>query len=188
MSTTLKLTLAEYDAMIADGAFEAIRDKRIELIHGELIELTPPNPPHEFVVDKLNNWSVRSTSFDEVIIRVRNSVGIPELDSAPQPDIAWVRNDDYSRRRPLPSDVLLLIEVSDSSRRYDRGTKAELYASAGIQDYWIVDIPGQTVEVRREPRGTKYHSLQTFGYDESLTTLTEPSVELPVRMLFDVGS
>lgn len=184
MSTLVRLTLAEYDRMIAQGVFDETRDRRIELICGELRETCPPGPAHEDVIDVLNRWSVLNTSPDEIRVRIQNSIGIPELDSAPQPDVAWVREKSYRRGRPLPKDVLLLIEVSDSTLADDRGEKAGLYASAGIRDYWIVNIPEQCVEVFRNPRRGRYHQATRYTAGQTVCPLRKPDVELSVSSLF----
>src|SRR5205814_6641453 len=95
---TLKLTLADYEHMVNKGAFDWLRDRRIELIRGEIREMMAPNPPHSLVVANLTRWSYENVPADEVIIRVQDPVGISELDSAPQPDLVWVRRKDYSKQ------------------------------------------------------------------------------------------
>ena len=184
MSTALQISLQEYDAMIADGAFALLPDRRIELIHGELRQMTPPGPTHEYVIDLLTRWSFRNTNPAKELVRIQQSVGLAHFDSVPQPDIAWVVEANYRKRRPQAVDVLLVIEVSDSSRRYDRETKAALYASAGIADYWIVDIQRECIEVRRNPRDGEYTSLQTFGINDSVTPLQNSEATLRVGSLF----
>jgi Uma2 family endonuclease len=176
MSTTARLSIAEYERMIACGAFD--NDRRLEFIRGEIREMSPINPPHEDAIDYLNRWSIENLSRRQVRVRVQNTVGLPELESIPQPDLAWVRPGNYRHRRPTPDDVLLVIEVSDSSLRYDTGEKADLYAEAGIRDYWVVNIPEQVVEVRRDPVGGRYRSLQTFSGDQPVRPLAFPNVTL----------
>ena len=184
MSTALHISLPEYDAMIAGGAFALLPDRRIELIHGELRQMTPPGPTHDHVIDKLNHWSFQNTDRRTIFVRIQSAIGLPTLDSAPLPDVAWICAADYRKRRPQADDVLLVIEVSDSSRRYDRETKAALYASAGITDYWIVDIQRECIEVRRNPRDGEYTSLQTFGINDSVTPLQNSEATLRVGSLF----
>ena len=91
MSTTIQFTLKQYNRMIQQGVFDEMRDQRLELIYGEIREMSPPGPTHEEVIDLLTRWSVLNVSKRDVRVRIQNSIGIPELDSAPQPDIAWVR-------------------------------------------------------------------------------------------------
>lgn len=88
MSTMARFSLAEYDRMIAQGGFDPARERRVELIHGEVREMTPPGPPHEEVIDLLTRWSALHTSPKKFRIRIQNSIGSPKLESAPQPDVA----------------------------------------------------------------------------------------------------
>ena len=144
MATTVRLTLAEYDAMLAQGILNERRHQHIELIQGEMRQMSPPGPLHEEMVDRVMRWCTRNTDPDSIRVRVQNSVGLTELDSAPQPDVALVNERDYRAHRPGPEDVLLVIEVADSSLDYDRGEKADLYAAAGFHGwdqrnvYWKV--------------------------------------------------
>jgi Uma2 family endonuclease len=115
MSSALRFTVAEYDRMVERGIFADRCERRLELIHGEIRQMVPPNPSHEEIVDLLMYWSVDHAPRDRVRVRVQNSLGIPELDSVPEPDIAWMLAQSYRKRRPRPTDVLLLIEVAESS-------------------------------------------------------------------------
>jgi Uma2 family endonuclease len=101
--------------------------------------MSPIGPDHETAVDKLTEWSIESLPKKKVWVRGQHSVGVPELDSAPQPDIVRVARRDYRSGRPTADDVLLIVEVAESSLRFDQGEKAELYAAAGVKDYWLVN-------------------------------------------------
>lgn len=182
----LKLTLAEYDEMVESGAFAWMRDRRIELIRGEIRETAPPSPSHCVVVANLNAWSHGGVPRDDVIIRVRNPVGIPELDSSPEPDIVWVRRRDYFKRHPRNSDVLLLIEVADTTYAYDTGEKLALYAECGIKDYWVVNIRQYQIEVFRKPRRGVYTEQTTIDYESAVSPLAFPKAELAVERAFAV--
>jgi len=182
----LKLTLGEYDQMVDQGAFNCLRDRRIELIRGEIREMMAPNPPHSLVVTNLDAWSHKSVPEDEVIIRCQNPVGIPELDSSPEPDIVWVRRRDYFKRHPRNSDVLLLIEVSDTTYAYDTGEKLALYAECGIKDYWVVNIRQYCVEVFRKPRRGLYTEQTTIDYESAVSPLAYPKIVLAVERAFAV--
>ena len=181
---TLKLTLAEYEHMAEIGAFAWLRDRRIELIRGEIREMMAPNPPHALVVANLVQWSYLNVPLSEVIIRSENPVGIPELDSSPQPDIVWVRRKDYSKQHPRSSDVLLIIEVADTTYDYDTGEKLELYAECGIKDYWVVNVKHYRVEVFRKPRRGVYTSRTEFDYESSVSPLAFPKIALEVERAF----
>lgn len=184
MSTTTRITYDQFEEMIRRGDFEEA-DDRFELIRGE-IELMPwPGPPHEVVVDLLNEWSFESLPRGAVWVRVQQSLGIPALDSLTLPDLAWMSRRDYSKTRPLVEDVLLLIEVADSTLSRDRNKKSALYASAGIRDYWIVNIKGRCPEVRRDPVGDAYTSIQGLRPgQEVLPPPAFPDLALPVSRLF----
>lgn len=184
MSTTVRLSLAQYDRMIAQGLFEPKEEHYVELIHGEIRPMNPIGAPHEVAVDILNFWSVRNLPDDKVWVRVQNSVGIPALDSAPQPDIAWVAKKDYTAGRPTGGDVLLIIEVAESSLAYDRGEKAELYARAGIQDYWIVNLVNHCIEVHRNPAADRYQSIAKLQASQEMRPLAFPDLALPVSLIF----
>ena len=183
MSTIAHLTLAQYDRMIECGVFGRRGRQRLEFIRGEIREMNPIGSLHEVVVDRLNEWSFRSLPEGKVWVRVQNSIGLPSLESAPEPDVAWVVRRDYSRRRPTAADVLLVIEVAESSLEYDCGEKAELYAEAGIADYWVVNLPERSVEVRRGPEAGRYRNLQTHTGDEEIRPLAMPEVVLRPSML-----
>jgi Uma2 family endonuclease len=184
MNIALRLTFDEYMRMIADGAFDTLRDRRIELIHGELRTMTPPGPDHSNAVSWLTTWSVLSPPKHAVAVRVQDPVAIPALDSVPQPDIVWVRQQSYRLRHPTPDEILLLIEVSDSSLDYDCGDKAELYAAAGIQDYWVVNLQDRVIHVFRSPAGDCYRDKTTIKFGEVLRPLAFPSVQISVAELF----
>jgi Uma2 family endonuclease len=183
---TLKYTLADYEHMIERGAFDWLRDRRIELIRGEIRELSFPTPMHSVVCTNLGDLSHRSGLLDDIMVRAKCPVAIPELDSAPEPDLVWVRRRDYSKRHPRSADVLLIIEVADATYDYDTGEKAELYAEAGIKDYWVVNLREYRVDVFRKPRRGAYTDRQSIEYESALAPLAFPKVKLAVERAFSV--
>jgi Uma2 family endonuclease len=183
MSVGLRITFDEYMEMIADGAFDALRNRRIELIHGELREMNPPGPDHSEAVSRLIHWSTEPSIKKQVRIRIQDPIGIPALDSAPQPDVVWVKVRDYRDRHPLPAEVLLLVEVADSSLDSDCGEKAQLYAAAGIQDYWVVSLPEPLIHVFRQPKDGAFQDHHTVGFGETLRPLAYPQFALSVTEL-----
>ena len=185
MSTALKITIAEYDRFIKKGFFKYFRDRRIELIRGEIRQMSPPGPVHEEAIDVLNRWSMSSVDPAEVRVRIQNSIGLPELESAPQPDVAWVREQSYREGRPTSEDVFLVIEVSDSSLNYDRAKKAKLYAESGIADYWVVNLRDSCIEVFRDPADGEYQSREVFDRGHTVRPLRFPKLKLSVTKLFD---
>ena len=184
MTTALRFTVTEYDRMIEQGIFDDRPEQRLELIYGEIREIPPANPPHSYVIDLLNYWSVDHAPRDQVHVQIQNPLGIPALDSVPLPDVAWMKSRNYRRKRPEPRDVLLLIEVSESSLAYDRGEKAALYAAAGLKDYWVVNLQDSCVEIHRRPRSGEYRSIESFSAGQSVSPLAFPEITLEVDTLF----
>jgi Uma2 family endonuclease len=187
MSTLAKFSVVQYERMIASGAFSGRNHRRIELIHGELREMNPIGGRHATAVARLTEWSVDRAPRDKVVVRPQSPVAFLELDSEPEPDIVWAARRDYGDSHPGGKDIFLLIEVADSSLEYDRIEKGELYAAAGVQEYWIVNLVERTIEVRREPRDGAYLDVSSLGAGESVRPLAAPQVELSVDWLFEAA-
>ena len=190
MSTSVKITVEQYEAMIDRGDFDPLEEHHVELIRGEIVPRfgddprIPRNPRHANSVNELNEWSFEVAPRAMVRLSVQASVRIPWLDSEPQPDLAWLARKDYSKIPPSPDDVFLLIEASDSSLRKDRGPKLELYAEANIREYWIVNIQNRCVDVYRDPQGLIFGSITTYTSGQEIHPLAFPEVSLPVSRLF----
>ncbi len=190
MSVGVKFSYDQYEEMIRLGLFNPPEDHRVELIYGEIVPIdgkspmSPINPPHDDSVDELIAWSFDVLPRGTVRVRAQGSLGIREFDSLPQPDFAWLLPKRYQNVRATPADILLLVEVSDTTLRKDRGPKARLYAQAGIQDYWIVNIKQCCIEVRRDPSGASYRSLTVYAIGQEVRPLAFPDVALPVARLF----
>lgn len=185
MSTALQLSYGEYDRLVKRGFFEKLRDRRVELIRGEMRQMCPPGPSHEEAVDKLNRWSIQITDQKRVRVRIQNTIGLPELDSVPLPDVVWVRERSYQKQRPQAEDIFLVIEVSDSSLNYDRTKKARLFAEAEIADYWVVNLRDNCLEVFREPVDGEYQSHEIIDRDGTVRPLAFPKIKLSLSLLFD---
>lgn len=181
MSTVLRLTIDDYERMIANGAFVGI-DRRIELIHGEMREMSPAGPFHFDYIDYLSRWSFTNVSAKDASIQIQSALLIG--DSMPEPDLMWLRPKRYGGDRPRGSDALLVIEVADSSLSYDLGEKANLYASASILDYWVVDVAAKQIHCHRGPTSDEYQDVQVFAADQTLRPLLKPEVELSLDELF----
>jgi Uma2 family endonuclease len=184
MSTALRFSVEEFDQMLAEGLFDGENQRRVELIHGEILEMAPPGPLHEDIVDLLNEWSFEVTDRRQVRVRIQNTVGIPELDSVPLPDVVWVREQSYRTGRPQPGDIFLIIEVADSSLKSDRDVKGPIYAEAGVQDYWIANLRDFSLEVYRKPAGGAYGEKRTYQMDETATSLAFPDAKLELARLY----
>lgn len=133
-------------------------DDRVELLNGELIEMSPIGPRHAAAVRRLDRLFNRRLG-RLAIVSVQNPVALG-AHSEPQPDLTILRprGDNYRTEHPAPRDVFLLVEVMDSSRDFDRGEKLQSYARAGIQEVWLLDLAGDLVEIHRQPAGTRYRS------------------------------
>lgn len=187
MSVSAHLTLAQYDLMIGAGVFDQRGRRRLEFIQGEIREMAPIGSQHEDIVDRLNIWSIENLPREKVRVRVQNSIGLPTIGSAPEPDLVWVVQGDYSDRRPSAEEILLVIEVAETSLAYDTGEKAALYAAARIADYWVVDLSARAIEVRRDPVAGRYRSLRTFVGDEEVHPLAVSEVLLRPKTLWDAS-
>ena len=183
MNTSLKLTVEEYDEMVAKGAFDGLSQK-VQLIEGEILAMNPAGPRHDNVIELLNHWSVRNTDFNKIRVRVQSGLSLPDQESRPEPDVLWVQADHPADRHPIASEVLLLIEVSDSSIEVDRQRKAGVYARAGIVEYWIVNVADQVILVFGEPVASGYGTMKTISSGESIAPIVAPHASLGPDELF----
>lgn len=184
MSTSTRITADQYHAMIRRGEFEPREEHHVELLYGEIVNMSPIGPPHSSLITRLLEWSFRSLLDAQAVVRPQCPIGIPALDSEPEPDLVWALPEDYSVNHPRPNEVLLLIEISYSSLTKDRGLKARLYAEAGIADYWIVNLVDRCVEVRREPKDGDYRSVESYRAGQEVRPLAFPEVALAVARVF----
>ena len=170
-----KLSMNEYLGMVETGIFSRFgKKKRVELIRGEIREMSPIGNAHEEALTCLTEWSFSRVGAD-VKIRVQCSIRLlPRLQTVPEPDLVWVVRRSYRCEKPGPDDIFLLVEVADTSLAEDTGEKAELYAAAGIRDYWVVNIPEKVVEVRRDPGPDGYRSLAKFSGNAEVRPLAFP--------------
>jgi len=176
------ISVEEYLRMGEGNVFAP--DARLELIEGEIIEMAPIGPPHAAAVTILARQVSRAVG-DRAIVWVQNPVRLGDR-SMPQPDVAILkpRPDTYARSHPLPSDVLLVVEVSDTTLRFDVSTKMPLYARAGIVEAWVVDVESGAVQVFRDPDAAGYDVSFTVAGDERLSVRAMPEVAIKVSELF----
>ncbi len=178
-----KFTVEQYHQMAASGILTE-RD-RVELIEGEIVQMSPTGRKHAVCVDRLNRVFVQTLP-EAVTLRVQSCVRLSD-NSEPEPDFAVLQGQpgDYLVGHPRPKDVIALVEVSDSTIQYDRETKAPLYAREGIQELWIVDLNELAIEVYRSPSSTIYQNLQTFQRGESLAFQAFPDMLFEVERLLE---
>ena len=159
-------------------------DDRVELLDGELIPMTPIGPEHAACVDRLTRLLIERTSADTVV-RIQNPVQMgPDLEL--YPDLALLRpnTDRYRNRTPGPQDVLLVIEVADTSLERDRSEKLPRYAQAGVPEVWIVDLPSQEVLLYRRPSGDQYQDSSTISTTAQLSPSLLPHMTLTGQEIF----
>ena len=131
---------------------------RVELIEGELVDMTPIGSKHAFFVDRLAELLSGGPQAG-YMVRVQNPVLLGDRNE-PQPDIALVNRSKYIDRHPGPPDILLIVEVSDTTLEYDRDVKAFLYASHGIPEVWLLDVNAGELTVYREPVEGQYRLIR----------------------------
>lgn len=173
----------EYHRMGEAGILH--EDDRVELIDGELIDMAPIGQGHAGVVNGLNRALVMICG-ERAVVSVQNPLRLNRLNE-PQPDVVVLRprDDLYQRGTPPgPADVPLLVEVTDSSLRYDRAVKLPLYARAGIGEVWIVDLHRLAVDVHRMPAGDGYATVETHGPDDTVTLALAPEIAVNLRRVF----
>jgi Uma2 family endonuclease len=161
-----RLTADEYMQLADDPS---LRGKRVELIDGEIIDMSPIGTRHQACVDRANR-ALTTVVGQKAIVRVQGSVRL-NLFNQPQPDLALLkpRSDFYATASPGPSDILLVVEVAQSSIGYDRGRKLSLYARLGIHEYWLADLNGDVVSCYASPSGEAYRSVKHYRRGQSVT-------------------
>jgi Uma2 family endonuclease len=171
-------TVSEYYMMAEAGLFS--EDDRVELIEGEIFEMSPIGSSHAACVNRLNRIFNRKVS-RSAIISVQNPLRLNDF-SEPEPDLVLLkpRKDFYARTHPTPADALLVIEVADTSAEYDRNVKIPLYARAEIAETWLINLPKDTIEIYSQPKNGKYQKVQRFKRSKSFTSPVFPNISLKV--------
>ncbi|MDE2786005.1 MAG: Uma2 family endonuclease [Chloroflexota bacterium] len=175
--TRRRFTVEEYCAMVDAGILA--EDERIELLNGEILVMPPIGPPHESGTDQLNDQLLYPLH-GRALVRVQGSIMLDDS-SLPQPDLTVLRRrDNYQRERATAADVLLVIEVADSSLRRDRELKLPHYAAAGIPEVWIANVPARQVEAFSDPVDGVYQSRRIVPADGQISPIAFPDVVLTV--------
>ena len=165
--TQRRFTVDEYHRMGEAGVFG--ENDRVELLDGHIYVMSPIGSEHAACVDRLTKLFVLHAD-ENAIVRVQSPVRLSEA-SEPEPDLALLapREDNYAARHPRPDDVLLVVEVADTSLPFDREVKRSLYAQAGISELWIVNLETDRIEVYRTPQDMEYTAEQRYERDQSIS-------------------
>lgn len=177
------INVDEYYRMAQAGILAA--DARVELIEGEVCDMSPIGSTHAGIVNALMRQLVLAVG-ERAVVTVQQPVRLSDR-SEPQPDVAVLkmRADFYRKAHPIPEDVLLLIEVSDATLRFDLGRKAALYAKHRIPELWVVDIEGKRLHCMRDPDGGEYRSIVVLEPTQAVSVAMLPDIQINLAALFD---
>jgi Uma2 family endonuclease len=177
-----RFTTAEYHAMAESGILAP--DDRVELIEGEIWQMSPIGPPHVSRVTRLSYAFISNLKKEEALVISQSPIHLDDF-SEPQPDLALLRyrEDFYASKLPAAEDVLLVVEVSDTTIHYDRRVKMDLYARHGIAEAWLCNLPRATIEVYRAPSPQGYGEILTFRRGGRLSPLAFPGLVIEAEAI-----
>jgi Uma2 family endonuclease len=178
-----RITTTRYQMMVATGVLT--KYDRVELIDGDMFDMAPIGTEHSAITSKFHELFVLAVSRSATVVS-GGPINLGEF-SQPQPDLMLLkrRADFYRGGYPEAADVLLLIEVSDSSLAFDQGAKLNLYAKYGVAEYWIVDVEGKRVIAYREPGANGYLHALEFTAADFVAPHALPGLKIAVREIFD---
>lgn len=182
-STALRLiTIADYHQMAKVGILGA--DEQIELIEGQIIQKMPKGPVHSALCKRIE-LLLEQCLGDQVLVRLQDPIQL-NLYSEPEPDIAVVhpRSNFYADHHPTPDEVYLIIEIADTTLNRDLSTKADLYAAAGIIDYWVFNITTEQLHLFRDPQPEGYQDQLILRSPQSVSLLAFPKVSIALQACF----
>ena len=159
-------------------------DDRVELIEGEIVQMTPIGSRHAACVKKVTKL-FNKTIGDDCIVSVQDPVRLHEF-SEPEPDIALLKPSDdfYSESHPGPKDVLLVVEVAEASLGYDRDIKVPLYAKTGIPEVWLVNLEEESIELYRKPSEAGYQETRILQKGDILSPSAFPGLQIGLEEVF----
>jgi Uma2 family endonuclease len=174
-----RFTRSDYHRMAQTGILAP--NARVELIDGDIIEMSPIGHRHLAAVDRATRLFVRAVG-DDAIVRVQGSIALGD-NGEPEPDLTLLRfRDDFYAMAPATEEaVLLLVEVADSSEGYDQRTRAPLYARYGIPELWIANLNRDQLVVHRDPTPDGYGTVQVLRRGESISPLAFPDLTVRVE-------
>lgn len=173
----LRFSVDEYYKMIELGMLQDY--EKAEIIDGELIKKMTIGDRHAATVDFLNRFFIRNLG-DEILVRIQNPLRLTDFDE-PEPDVVLADLTKYDgKRHPRADEVILVVEVSDSTLKYDRDTKIPLYAAARIPEVWIVNLIDNIIEVHQDPSNGIYKLAKIYTPGDSLHSKALPDFSLEV--------
>jgi len=173
----LRFTVDDYHKMIELGMLKDY--EQAEIIEGRLIKKMTVGDRHAAVVNTLNKFLVRSVP-DSVLVSIQNPIRLGDYNE-PEPDVVLADLTKYDgKRHPQPTEILLVIEVSDTTVKYDREVKLPLYAEAEIQEVWVINLPKDIVEVHRKPTVGLYQTVEIYKRGDQLQPASLPDLSMSV--------
>lgn len=180
MSITLaKWTIEDYHRMIAAGI---LRDRRVELLKGEIVEMSPEGEPHAYFSSETGEYLIRLLG-NRATVRQAKPITLPN-NSEPEPDIAIVQRlgREYLTHHPYPENIFWLIEYSNSSLEKDLKIKSKIYAEAGIVEYWVVNLQQKQLIIFRTPQNGEYTS-ESIATEETIRSIAFPDLEISIASI-----
>ncbi len=181
-STLRLISTVDYHRMAEVGILAA--DEQVELLAGQIVQKMPKGPAHSALCKRMEKLLERRLE-DQALVRLQDPIQLDAY-SEPEPDLAVVHPSEsfYADNHPTPREVYLIIEISDTTLERDLGSKADLYAAAGIPDYWVVNIAAQQLHVFREPGADGYQRQLILRAQQPITPLAFPDCTLTVQDCF----
>ncbi|MBI5755402.1 MAG: Uma2 family endonuclease [Nitrospirae bacterium] len=180
-----RFDIETYHRLISDGILR--EDDRVELIEGRIVDMTPIGSRHSAVVNRLNDLLTQKLQ-RRVIVSVQNPIQLLQEQSEPEPDITLLkyREDFYSDELPKGDDILLIIEVADTSLEYDRETKIHMYAKAKIQEVWLVNLLENCIEIYSSPLPAGYEFRRIARHDQAVSPKNFSDISLTANQILGI--
>ncbi|MBE7383971.1 MAG: Uma2 family endonuclease [Leptolyngbya sp. SIO1E4] len=182
MLATAKWTIEDYHRIVDSGVLNA---RKVELINGDIVEMAPEGEPHAYSSDEAGEYLMYLLG-DRAKVRQAKPISFPQSNSEPEPDIAVVHRlgAEYRQHHPYPENIFWLIEYADSSLKKDLEVKTQVYAAAGIPEYWVINLKTMELIVWRSPTSNGYQSQASLKQGR-LCPLAFPDIEIAVERLLN---
>jgi Uma2 family endonuclease len=179
----MRITIERYQKMVATGVLTP--SDRVELIEGDIVSMAPIGTRHSGIVSRLLRRFFPLDQTGQAIVRQGNPVDLGDM-SEPEPDLVVLklRVEDYMTAHPVAEDVLLLIEVADTSLAVDQGIMRDIYARYGIREYWVVDVNGERIFTYREPSQGVFGVTREVRRGDSVSPESFPNIQIGIADLF----